>query len=98
MSFGLLMAFVRETWGQENAPRNGSILKQLARKFPEADVEAMVRGAKILGFSDLRIINGEAGEGRRNCMAAYYRQQASDRKPFRKMPDTVKAILRKALS
>lgn len=75
MSYGKLLGFVRETWGRENLPRNGSIVKALLRRFPEPEVEAMVRGAKILQFSDLRIINGEAGEGRRNCMSAYYRSQ-----------------------
>lgn len=92
MSFGQLMAFVRETWGSENAPRNGSIVRQLWRKYSEAEVEAMVRGAALLGFTDLRIINGAAGEGRRNCMSAYYRSR--QRAPVGKLPQQVAAILK----
>lgn len=95
MSYGKLLAFVREAWGREAMPRNGSIVKQLSRKFPEVEVEAMVRGAKILGFSDLRIINGQAGEGRRNCMTAYYRSRSAR---SAKLPQSLGEILRQAMA
>lgn len=88
------MAFVRTTWGAENAPRNGSIVRALLRKYSELEVEAMVRGAALLGFGDLRIINGEAGEGRRNCMSAYYRQQAANRKTSRQTLESVAQTLK----
>lgn len=92
MSYGKLLMFVRETWGRESMPRNGSIVKALWRRFPEIEVEAMVRGAKILGFSDLRIINGEAGEGRRNCISAYYRNLQA--KPARQQLESLAATLK----
>lgn len=91
-NFGLLMAFVRTTWGAEHAPRNGSIVKQLWRKWGERDVEAMVRGAALLGWADLRAINAKEGLGRRMAIARYWQEENAPRKA--KLPDAVKSILR----
>ncbi len=90
MSYGALMQFVREKWGRENLGRNGSILKALWKKWPEREVEAMVRGAALLGWKDLRTVNSAEGLGRRMAMAKYW--ETENRKPA-KLPERVKSIL-----
>ena len=85
------MQFVRETWGRENLPRNGSIVKALWKRWPERDVEAMVRGAAALGWQDLRTVNSADGLGRRMAMARYWQEQ---QKHPTKLPERVRAILR----
>lgn len=86
------MQFVRETWGPENAQRNGSILKALVKRWPERDVEAMIRGAALLGWQDLRAVNSAEGLGRRMAQAAYWQQ--ANRAPSGKLPKQVGQILR----
>src|SRR5690242_18700154 len=55
VSFGQLMAFVRASFPSDVA-RNGSVVKQLWKKWSPQDVEAMVKGAALLGWRDLRAI------------------------------------------
>lgn len=66
------MAFVRTTWGAENAPRNGSILKALWQRYGPSEVEVMVRGAAQLGWKDLRGLYSKEGIGRRWAQTAYW--------------------------
>lgn len=72
-------------------PRNGSIVKALFKRWPERDVEAMVRGAALLGWQDLRAIYAAEGVGRRWAMAAYW---SRENKRDVVVPDSVKAIFR----
>jgi len=75
MSYGQLMGWVRETWGSEMMKVNGSIVKALWRRYSAHEVEAMVKGAKLIGAESLRMVWAERGEGRRNALTAYYRSE-----------------------
>lgn len=79
MTFGQLMLYVRTHFPSDPA-RNGSVLKQLLQKWSERDVEAMVKGAALLGWTDLRAINSADGVGRRWAQAAYW-QHANQERP-----------------
>lgn len=85
MSYGTLMQFVREHWGREQMARNGSILKALFRRWPEREVEAMVKGAALLKWEDLRAIYASEGVGRRWAMAAYWQSQ-------KQVPDRLESL------
>lgn len=74
MSFGQLMAFVRERFASDPR-RNGSILKQLWKRFGPDEVEIMVKGAALLGWKDLRGLYAKEGIGRRWAQTAYWHQQ-----------------------
>jgi len=69
------MQFVREQWGREALMLNGSIVKALWKKWPEREVEAMVKGAAALGWQDLRTINSKDGLGRRMAIARYWQSE-----------------------
>jgi hypothetical protein len=91
VSYGTLMGFVRERWGRDAMARNGSIVKALFKRWPEPEVEAMVRGAALLGWQDLRAIYAAEGVGRRWAMAAYWNQENRKKTV---VPESVKAIFR----
>lgn len=80
MTFGQLMAFVRVSFPSDPA-RNGSIVKALLRKWGERDVEAMVKGAALLGWRDLRAINSADGVGRRWSQAAFWSHENTAARP-----------------
>lgn len=70
-SFGNLMAFIRVNF-QGDLRRNGSVLKALIRKWGLRETEAMIRGAFLLGWKNLVILNAKEGVGRRWATAAYW--------------------------
>jgi hypothetical protein len=69
------MRLVRETWGRENLPRNGSITKRLVKKFGVQEAEYMIRGAALLGWKDLRGLYSKEGIGRRWALTAWWHRQ-----------------------
>lgn len=75
MTYPELLGLVRETWGREALPQNGSIVKALVRKYGLDDVEVMVRGAKQLGWTGLLGLNAAEGIGRRWAQAAWWAQE-----------------------
>lgn len=75
LTFGQMMAVVRERWGRKDLPRNGSILKQLWKRYGPDEVEVMVRGAALLGWKDLRGLWSKEGIGRRWATTKYWESQ-----------------------
>lgn len=55
--------------------KNGSILKAMLRRWPESEVEAMVKGAHLLGWTSLLALNAAEGVGRRMAIAKYWDSQ-----------------------
>ena len=68
------MQFVRVRFGSD-VHRNGSIVKQLVKKHGARQVNAMVQGAALLGWQDLRSLNSVEGIGRQWAQAAYWQHQ-----------------------
>lgn len=91
MSFGQLMAFVRERFPSDPR-RNGSILKQLWKRYGPNEVEVMVRGAAQLGWKDLRGLWSKEGIGRRWAQAAYW--QRENKAPAKHSLESVAATLK----
>lgn len=85
MTFGQLMQYVRENF-KSDVNRNGSMLRNLYRRFREDEVEAMVKGAKLLGWRDLRAIHAKDGLGRRWAMQRFWDGEK------RAHPTTLKAL------
>lgn len=83
------MAFVREKFASD-PKRNGSILKQLWKRYGPSEVEVMVKGAALLGWKDLRGLWSKEGIGRRWAQTAYWNQQKK-RAP---VPQALKDIFR----
>lgn len=75
--------------------RNGSIVKALTKCFGEEEVDVMVRGAALLGWTDLRGLNSVEGLGRRWAIEAFWRGQ-NQRKA--QLPESLGSILRKAMT
>lgn len=92
VTFGQLMAFIRTHFPSDVA-KNGSIVKQLIRKWGIDEVEVMVKGAALLKWQDLRAINSADGVGRRWAQAAYWQSQNA-RGHAPKMPERVREILK----
>jgi len=68
------MAFVRERFPSD-PKRNGSILRQLWKRYGPSEVEVMVKGAAQLGWKDLRGLYSKEGIGRRWAQSAYWNQE-----------------------
>lgn len=101
MTFGQLVALVRElmwpagrvdeTW---SLARDASIVKNLWRRFDGREIEAMIRGAHLLGWRTLRGLNSNDGLGRRWAQAAWW-QHVNQRPRTRLMvPQPLKEIFR----
>lgn len=91
MSFGQLMAFVRANFASDPR-RNGSILKQLWKRWGPDEVEVMVRGAALLGWSDLRGLWSKEGIGRRWATTRYW--QSQNRAPATVTLESVGSVLK----
>ena len=91
MSFGELMAFVRVTFASDPR-RNGSILKQLWKRYGPQEVEVMVKGAALLGWKDLRGLWSKEGIGRRWAQTAYWNREK--RAPAKQTLESVAATLK----
>ena len=92
MTYPELLGFVRETWGREALKRNGSCVKALWKKWGARNTEAMVKGAALLGWPDLRTINSADGLGRRMALAKFWAQE-NTRPP--KMPERLLSIFQR---
>jgi hypothetical protein len=86
------MGFVREAFPSDPR-RNGSVCKQLVKRWGLEETEVLVRGAHLLGWRDLISLNAHEGIGRRWAHAAWFAQQNKQAGP---LPDRVKQILREA--
>jgi hypothetical protein len=84
------MAFVRERFPSD-PKRNGSILRQLWKRYGPSEVEVMVKGAAQLGWKDLRGLYSKEGIGRRWASSAYWNTQK--RAPGR-LPESVRTVLK----
>ncbi len=92
MTFGQLMQFVRTAF-QGDVRRNGSVAKALVSKWGLEETEVLVRGAHLLGWKDLIVLNAKEGIGRRWAHAAWFAQQNKQGGP---LPDSIKQIMREA--
>jgi hypothetical protein len=72
---GALMGFARQHFPHAPIGETSSIVAQLLRKWPLREVEAMVKGAALLGWTHLRSVNSKAGLGRRWAMIRYWDEQ-----------------------
>ena len=72
-----------------------SIVKQLVKRWGMRETEAMIRGAHLLGWTDLRAVNATDGVGRRWALTAYWQEQ---NRHGGKIPERVRKILRDVLS
>ena len=68
------MALVRERFPSD-PKRNGSILKQLWKRYGPSEVEVLVKGAVLLGWKDLRGLWSKEGVGRRWAQTAYWQHE-----------------------
>jgi hypothetical protein len=91
MNFGQLMAFVRERFASDPR-RNGSILKQLWKRYGPQEVEVMVKGAALLGWKDLRGLWSKEGIGRRWAQTAYWNREK--KAPAKQTLESVAATLK----
>ena len=92
MTYGELLGFVRERWGRPALPRNGSIVKQLWKRYGPSEVEVMVKGAALLGWKDLRGLWSKEGIGRRWAQTAYWNREK--RAPAKQTLESVAATLK----
>lgn len=96
VTFGALMAFVRVSFPSDPA-RNGSVVKQLLKKWGPRDVEAMVKGAALLGWKDLRAINAADGVGRRWSQAAYWSHENTAARPRERLEGIAQVLKARGL-
>ena len=73
-------------------PRNGSIVKQLWKRYGPSEVEVMVKGAALLGWKDLRGLWSKEGIGRRWAQTAYWNREK--RAPAKQTLESVAATLK----
>jgi len=85
------MAFVRERFASD-PKRNGSILRQLWKRYGPSEVEVMVKGAALLGWKDLRGLYSKEGIGRRWAQTAYWnREKRAPAKTLNALGDILQA-------
>lgn len=91
LTFGQQMAFVRARFASDPR-RNGSILKQLWKRYGPDEVEVMVKGAALLGWKDLRGLWSKEGIGRRWGMQKYWESQR--RAPARQQLESLGSVFK----
>lgn len=94
MTYPEMLGYVRERWGRANLPRNGSIVKQLWKRYGPNEVEVMVKGAALLGWQDLRGLWSKEGIGRRWATQKYWESQNRNRKLAGRELEAVAAVLK----
>lgn len=75
---------------QDAFRKEARILQRLVKQFGPDEVEHMLAGARLLGWSSLRSLGSKDGLGRRWALAKFW--ETENHKPA-KTPERLKAIL-----
>ena len=86
MSFGGCVALVKQLFWPNGrlceawtVNRDASVVKRLFGQYGPRETEAMIRGAHLLGWQDLRGLASAAGVGRRWASSAWWQHENSRR-------------------